>query len=290
MRPLCLATIALALAAASCGGYGDGGMSQAEYERRLQGLSGLFGGDACEVPDPEEAVEARLVAVVERLETLAEIDPPEEVVGAHVKLLVALAPQVEALGVALDRVGELPDPAVAETRDAQAHAVAAGFEAADRAAPDPPELAEARQAFAEAGYEVEPPPLEPDAYEARTNELVARLSPIAIAGAATTGELQAEAERVGLELLDRARELEEIVPPPPVAEAHEHLVLGVCARAQELVLFGRFGGVDPNEPAPTDTLRQVIATLDPFFEEAAGDYADRGYDVTVPEVEADRGR
>jgi hypothetical protein len=30
----------------------------------------------------------------------------------------------------------------------------------------------------------------------------------------------------------------------------------------------------------------IIATLDPFFEEAAGDYRDRGYDVAVPEVEA----
>ena len=35
-----------------------------------------------------------------------------------------------------------------------------------------------------------------------------------------------------------------------------------------------------------DALREVIATLDPFFEEAEGDFRDRGYDVTVPEVAA----
>lgn len=289
MRQLGFATIVLALAAA-CGGSGDAGSSKEAYERALQGLPGLFGGDACEVPDAERALEARLTAVVALLETLGEIDPPEEVVGAHVTLIEALALQVEALGIAFGRVGELPDPAAAETREAQAHAVAEGFEAAERAAPDPPGLAEARQAFAEAGYDVDPPPLEPDEYEARTNELVAELSPIAIPDAQTTGELQAEAERVGLELIERARELEEIAPPRPVAEAHEHLVLGVCSRGQELVLFGSFGGVDPDEPAETDELRTVIATLDPFFEEAAGDFRDRGYDVAVPEVDVDRRR
>ena len=74
-----------------------------------------------------------------------------------------------------------------------------------------------------------------------------------------------------LQLEPAEARVDELVAARPVAEAHEHLVLGICTRGQELVTFGRFGGVDPDDPAETDALREVIATLDPFFEEAAGD-------------------
>lgn len=285
MRLLGLATIVLALAAA-CGGDGGGGLSQQEYEGRLQALPDLFAGDPCEVPDPVEALEARQGAFAEQVEALEAIEPPEDVAEAHAALLSAHRAHEEALGTALESVRALPDPADARTRDAQSHAIAQGFLVAERLEPDPAGLVEAYRAFDEAGYSLAPPALEQEAYEERANELVAEISPIALADAETIGELQAEAERVGLALLEATGRLEDVVPPPAVAEAHEHLVIGICTRAQELVTFARFGGVEPDEPADTGVLRQVIATLDPFFEEAAGDYRDRGYDVAVPEVEA----
>ena len=289
MRLLGLLAILLALAAAACGGGGDG-LSQEEYEREIGALPNLFEDVRCEVPEPVEALEARRAAFVEQVAALEAIEPPEEVADAHASLLAAHRAQEEALGTALEEVRALPDPREAETRDAQAHAIAQGFLLAEQAAPEPAELADAYRGFAEAGYRVEPPALEQDVYEERANELVAGISPITLGDAATMGELQAEAERVGLELLAQAARLDELVPARPVAEAHEHLVLGICTRAQELVTFGRFGGVDPDDPAETGALREVIATLDPFFEEAAGDFRDRGYDVAVPEVDVDRRR
>ena len=287
MRLLGLATLVLALAAA-CGGNGDGGASQVDYERQLQALPDLFAGDECAVPDPVEALEARQAALAEQIQALEALEPPEEVAEAHAALLAAHRAQADALDGALEQVRALPDPGEAETRDAQAQAVAEGFGAAERAAPDPAALAAAQRSFGEAGYTLAPPELEPEEYEARANEIVAEISPIALADAATMAELQAAAERVGLELVAAAGRLEELVPPAVVGEAHEHLALGVCTRGQELLLFARFGGIDPDEPAETDALREVIATLDPFFEEAAGDYRDRGYDVAVPEVETGR--
>ena len=289
MRLPGLLAILLALAAAACGGGGDG-LSQEEYEREIGALPNLFEDVRCEVPEPVEALEARRAALAEQVAALEAIEPPEEVADAHASLLAAHRAQEEALGTALEEVRALPDPREAETRDAQAHAIAQGFLLAEQAAPEPAELADAYRGFAEAGYRVEPPALEQDVYEERANELVAEISPITIGDAASMGELQAEAERVGLELLAQAARLDELVPARPVAEAHEHLVLGICTRAQELVTFGRFGGVDPDDPAETDALREVIATLDPFFEEAAGDFRDRGYDVAVPEVDVDRRR
>lgn len=283
MRLLGLVAIALALAASACGGDGDG-LSQEEYEREIGTLPNLFDDVRCEVPDPLEALEARRAAFAEQVAALEGIEPPEEVADAHASLLAAHQAQEAALGTALEDVRSLPDPREAETRDAQGHAIAQGFLLAEQAAPEPPDLADAYRRFAEAGYRVVPPALGQDAYEERANELVAEISPITIGDVATMGELQREAERVGLELLAQAERLDELVPARPVAEAHEHLVLGICTRAQELVTFGRFGGVDPGDPAETDALREVIATLDPFFEEAAGDFRDRGYDVTVPEV------
>ena len=289
MRLLGLLVIVLALAAAACGGDRDG-LSQEEYEREIGALPNLFEDVRCEVPEPVEALEARRAAFAEQVAALEAIEPPEEVADAHASFLAAHRAQEEALGTALEEVRALPDPREAKTRDAQAHAIAQGFLAAEQAAPEPAELADASRGFAEAGYRVEPPALEQDVYEERANELVAEISPITIGDAATMGELQAGAERVGLELLAQAARLDELVPARPVAEAHEHLVLGICTRAQELVTFGRFGGVDPDDPAETGALREVIATLDPFFEEAAGDFRDRGYDVAVPEVDVDRRR
>ncbi len=283
MRLLGLATLVLALATA-CGGNGDGGSSHADYERQLQALPDLFSGEGCEVPDPVEALEARQAAFAEQVAALEAIEPPGEVAEAHAGILAAHRAYAAALDGALEEARALPDPSEAATRDAQAQAVAEGLEVAERAAPDLAGLAEAQRALGEAGYRLAPPELEPEEYEARTNELVEEISPIALADAATTAELQVEAERVGLELVAVAGRLEAIVPPRPVTEAHEHLAIGVCTRGQELLLFARFGGVEPDEPAETDALREVIATLDPFFEEAAGDFRDRGYDVVVPEV------
>lgn len=283
MRLLGLATLVLALAAA-CGGNGGAGASQEEYERQLQALPDLFSADGCEVPDPVEALEARRAAFAEQAGALEAVEPPEEVAEAHAKLLAAHRAQAEALDGALEQVRALPDPSEAGTRDAQARAIAEGFAVAESAAPDLAGLAEAQRAFGEAGYTLARPELEPEEYEARTNAIVADISPIVLADAATMGELQAEAERVGRELVETTGRFEEVVPPSPVAEAHEHLVLGICTRGQELLLFAGFGGVEPDEPAETDALRDVIATLDPFFEEAEGDYRGRGYDVAVPEV------
>lgn len=281
-----LGTCALLLALASaCGGNGDAGPSQTEYERELQALPDLFAGEECEVPDPVEALEARLAAHREQVEALEAIEPPDEVADAHANLISAHRAYAESLAGTVEQVRALPDPREAETRDEQAGAIAEGLALASRDEPDVPELAEAQRAFAEAGYTLAPPALEPDEYEERTNEVVAEISPIALADADTMAALQAEAEAVGLELIGATERLEELVPPPPVAEAHEHLVLGICSRGQELVTFARFGGVDPDAPADTDGLRAVIATLDPFFEEAEGDYRDRGFDVAVPTVE-----
>jgi len=283
MRRLGVLAIVLAFTAAACGGDG-GGLSQEEYEREVGALPNLFEDVRCEVPEPVEALEARRAAFAARVAALEAIEPPEEVADAHASFLAAHRAQEAALGTALEQVRALPDPRAADTREAQAEAIAQGLLVAEQVAPEPPELADAYRSFAEAGYRVEPSALEQDAYEERANELVAEISPITIGDAATMGELQAEAERVGRELLAQAERLDELVPAPPVAEAHEHLVLGICTRAQELVTFGRFGGVDPDDPAETAGLREVIATLDPFFEEAAGDFRDRGYDVDVPEV------
>jgi hypothetical protein len=285
MRLLGLVMMLLAVAAASCGGDGAK-LSKQEYEQRLQALPRLFVDPECEVPDGVSLLRAREAVHREIVAALEALEPPGEVADAHGKLVSAHRKLADPIDGTIESVRELPDPGEAPSREEQADRLGAQYALAARERPDVPELAEAQRELGDAGYTVEAAPFDPERYTERANELLAPVTPITLRDVGTVGELQTEAEEVGTALVDAAQQLAELVPPRPVAEAHEHLVLGLCTRGQELVSFARFRTLDPDEPADVASARMIIATLDPFFEEAAGDYRDRGYDVAVPEVEA----